>query len=94
MRMMRIHGVWTRTSWRSCSASGMYSSFMLIPQYVQEPTSTGYGFGASVTQAGLFLCRRPSAMSSSDSSGAGCEHRRLALPLLVGPLVRARRSRC
>ena len=32
----------------------MYSAFVLIPQYVQTPTSTGYGFGASVTQAGFF----------------------------------------
>jgi MFS family permease len=33
----------------------MYSSFILLPQFVQEPASTGYGFGASVTVAGLFL---------------------------------------
>jgi MFS family permease len=33
----------------------MYSSFILLPELVQEPTSTGYGFGASVTAAGLFL---------------------------------------
>jgi MFS family permease len=33
----------------------MYSAFILIPQFVQTPTSTGYGFGASVTQSGLFL---------------------------------------
>ncbi len=34
---------------------GMYSGFVLIPQYVEAPTSTGYGFGLSVTKAGLFL---------------------------------------
>ena len=33
----------------------MYSSFILLPQFVQEPASTGYGFGASATVAGLFL---------------------------------------
>jgi MFS family permease len=33
----------------------MYSSFILLPELVQEPASTGYGFGASVTAAGLFL---------------------------------------
>jgi MFS family permease len=33
----------------------MYSSFVLLPELVQEPTSTGYGFGASVTTAWLFL---------------------------------------
>jgi MFS family permease len=33
----------------------MYSSFVLIPQFVQTPPANGYGFGSSVTQAGLFL---------------------------------------
>ena len=33
----------------------MYSSFVLIPQFVQTPAANGYGFGSSVTQAGLFL---------------------------------------
>ena len=34
---------------------GMFGSFILIPQFVQMPTEAGYGFGASVTAAGLFL---------------------------------------
>ena len=34
---------------------GMYSSFVLIPQFVETPKSNGYGFGSSVTQAGIFL---------------------------------------
>jgi EmrB/QacA subfamily drug resistance transporter len=34
---------------------GMYSGFVLLPQYVEAPKSTGYGFGLSVTRAGLFL---------------------------------------
>jgi EmrB/QacA subfamily drug resistance transporter len=33
----------------------MFSSFLLIPQFAQAPESTGYGFGDSVTQAGLLL---------------------------------------
>jgi EmrB/QacA subfamily drug resistance transporter len=33
----------------------MFSSFLLIPQFAQAPTSTGYGFGESVSQAGLLL---------------------------------------
>jgi len=33
----------------------MYSSFILLPQYVETPAHAGYGFGSSVTQAGLFL---------------------------------------
>jgi EmrB/QacA subfamily drug resistance transporter len=55
MRVMRIRGVWTTNVVALLVGVGMYSSFILIPQLVQEPRSTGYGFGASVTAAGLFL---------------------------------------
>ena len=33
----------------------MFSSFLLIPQFAQAPESTGYGFGFSITEAGLVL---------------------------------------
>jgi len=33
----------------------MFASFLLIPQFAQAPESTGYGFGLSVTQAGLLI---------------------------------------
>src|SRR3954471_19482853 len=55
MRMMAIRGVWTTNAVAFLIGVGMYSSFVLLPELVQEPTSTGYGFGASVTAAGLFL---------------------------------------
>jgi len=38
----------------------MFASFLLIPQYAQTPTSSGYGFGYSVTMSGLLLL--PSAL--------------------------------
>src|SRR3954465_10969536 len=55
MRMMAIRGVWTTNAVAFLIGIGMYSSFILLPELVQEPVSTGYGFGASVTTAGLFL---------------------------------------
>jgi EmrB/QacA subfamily drug resistance transporter len=55
MRMMRIHGVWTTNVVAFLVGVGMYSSFILLPQFVQEPESTGYGFGATVLAAGIFL---------------------------------------
>jgi MFS family permease len=55
MRMMAIRGVWTTNTVAFLIGVGMYSSFVLLPELVQEPVSTGYGFGASVTAAGLFL---------------------------------------
>jgi EmrB/QacA subfamily drug resistance transporter len=33
----------------------MFGSFLLIPQFAQAPDSTGYGFGFTVTQAGLLM---------------------------------------
>jgi MFS family permease len=33
----------------------MFSSFLLIPQFAQAPESSGYGFGDTVSQAGLLL---------------------------------------
>src|SRR2546430_6997490 len=55
MRMMAIRGVWTTNTVAFLIGVRMYSSFILLPELVQEPASTGYGFGASVTTAGLFL---------------------------------------
>jgi EmrB/QacA subfamily drug resistance transporter len=55
MRMMAIKGVWTTNTVAFLIGMGMYSSFVLLPELVQAPTSTGYGFGASVTEAGLYL---------------------------------------
>ena len=34
---------------------GMFGSFILIPQLVEAPESTGYGFGLSATGAGLVM---------------------------------------
>jgi EmrB/QacA subfamily drug resistance transporter len=33
----------------------MFASFLLVPQFAQAPARAGYGFGASVTVAGLLL---------------------------------------
>lgn len=55
MAVMRIRGVWTVNLAAALVGCGMYSSFVMIPQFVQVPASTGYGFGGSVTVAGLFM---------------------------------------
>jgi EmrB/QacA subfamily drug resistance transporter len=62
MQMMRLPGVWTTNLAAMLIGFGMYSAFILIPQFVQTPRSTGYGFGASVSQAGLFLVPTTIAM--------------------------------
>ena len=55
MTMMRIRGVWTVNAAAFLVGAGMYSSFVLIPLFTETESSAGYGFSASVTQAGLFL---------------------------------------
>jgi EmrB/QacA subfamily drug resistance transporter len=55
MRMMRLRGVWTTNLATLFIGFGMFGSFILIPQFVQAPAHAGYGFNASVTEAGLIL---------------------------------------
>jgi len=55
MRMMRLRGVWTTNVTAMLVGFGMFGSFLLVPQLVQLPESTGFGFGGTVTQAGLYL---------------------------------------
>jgi MFS family permease len=55
MHMMRLRGVWTTNTCAVLIGFGLFGGWILIPQLVEMPTSTGYGFGASVTEAGLYL---------------------------------------
>lgn len=62
MRMMRLRGVWTTNVTAGMVGFGMFGSFLLVPQLVQLPAAAGFGFGATVTQAGLFLLPSSAAM--------------------------------
>jgi EmrB/QacA subfamily drug resistance transporter len=55
MRMMRLRPVWTTNLAALVIGFGMFASFVLVPEFVELPGSTGFGFGASVTEAGLFM---------------------------------------
>jgi MFS family permease len=61
MAMMRIRGVWTTNLAAFLLGAGMYSSFVVFPQFAQLPTSTGFGFGASTVVSSLYLL--PSALA-------------------------------
>ena len=60
LALMRERPVWTTNVAGFAIGFAMFGSFVLIPQFVQTPSSAGYGFGASVTESGLFLL--PSAV--------------------------------
>jgi EmrB/QacA subfamily drug resistance transporter len=88
MRMMRLAGVWTTNAAALLLGFGMYSAFILIPQFVQTPTSTGYGFGASVSQAGLFLV--PTTVALMITSPIGGRLSNLVgskVPLVLGSIL-------
>jgi EmrB/QacA subfamily drug resistance transporter len=62
MTMMRVRAVWTTNLAALLFGFGMFSMFIAAPQFVQTPVGVGYGFGASVTKAGLFLAPLSLAM--------------------------------
>jgi EmrB/QacA subfamily drug resistance transporter len=90
MTMMRIRGVWTTNLVAFLLGAGMYSSFIVFPQFAQLPKSTGFGFGASVVVSGLYLL--PSALGMGLlGTAAGRVARRYGSKnaLLVGTLITA-----
>ncbi|MBV9750742.1 MAG: MFS transporter, partial [Acetobacteraceae bacterium] len=90
MTMMRIRGVWTPNLAAFLLGAGMYSSFILFPQFAQLPKSTGFGFGASVVISSLYLL--PAALGMSVlGSFAGRVSRRFGskAALVAGSLVTA-----
>jgi EmrB/QacA subfamily drug resistance transporter len=62
MRMMRIPAVWSTNLAALLFGFGMFAMFVTLPQFAETPTHTGYGFGASVTQSGLYLAPFAAAM--------------------------------
>jgi MFS family permease len=90
MNMLRRRAVLTPNLTAVLMGFGMFGSFILIPQLVQQPASTGYGFGASVTEAGLFLLPSTTVMLfAGPIAGALGERVGSKLPLLMGTLLAA-----
>ncbi|MBB2946994.1 EmrB/QacA subfamily drug resistance transporter [Actinoplanes lutulentus] len=55
MKLMKIRGVWATDLVALILGFAMFGTFLLVPTLLQLPEATGYGFGKSVSQAGLFL---------------------------------------
>jgi MFS family permease len=88
MRMMRIRGVWTTNAVALLIGFGMYASFVLLPEFVETPSRIGYGFGASVSGAGLFLVPSTIAMLVAGSQTGRLERRFGSKPpLLAGAAI-------
>jgi MFS family permease len=52
---MALRGVWTTNVVGLTFGFAMFGTFLLIPTLLELPAVTGYGFGKSVSEAGLFL---------------------------------------
>jgi EmrB/QacA subfamily drug resistance transporter len=83
MRMMRNRSVWTTNLAGFLFGLGMFSMFIIVPQFVQTPTAEGYGFGSSVTEAGFFLAPLALAMLLIAPLTGRLSHAIGSKPLLV-----------
>jgi EmrB/QacA subfamily drug resistance transporter len=62
MRLFKVRGVWTAHVVSLVFGFVMFANFVLVPTLLQLPTIVGYGFGESVTNAGLLLLPTVGAM--------------------------------
>ena len=87
LSLMRLRGVWPANAAAALIGLGMYASFLIIPELVQAPARLGYGFGASVTGAGLFMFPT-AAMQLLLGPASGLLHRRIStkVQLIAGQL--------
>jgi len=67
MRMMRIPAVWTTNLVALLFGAAMFAVYAFVPQFMQIPTVAGFGFGSSVTQAGLLMLPMLVTMAVSGS---------------------------
>jgi EmrB/QacA subfamily drug resistance transporter len=74
MRMMRLPGVWTTNVVALLFGAGMFSTLVFLPQFLQAPPSSGYGFGVSVTATGLLLLPMVATMAVSGAVSGSIEH--------------------
>ncbi len=67
MRMMRLPAVWTTNLVALLFGAAMFAVYAFVPQFMQIPTVAGFGFGSSVTQAGLLMLPMLVTMAVSGS---------------------------
>ena len=85
VRLFRHRGVWTAHVVALAFGFAMFGTFILVPTLLQLPTVLGYGFGKSVSEAGLYLLPTVVAMVISGVV-AGALIRRIGpkIPMLLG----------
>lgn len=88
MRLLANRGVWATDLVGLVFGFAMFGMFILIPTLLELPAATGYGFGKTVTQAGLFLLPATAMMLvAGPVSGLLAGRFGARVPLLVGAAV-------
>ncbi|KQO93793.1 MFS transporter [Leifsonia sp. Leaf264] len=85
VRLFKHRGVWTAHIVALAFGFAMFGTFILVPTLLQLPSVLGYGFGKSVSEAGLYLLPTVVAMVLSGVA-AGILIRRIGpkIPMIVG----------
>jgi EmrB/QacA subfamily drug resistance transporter len=85
LRLFRHRGVWTAHVVALAFGFAMFGTFILVPTLLQLPTVLGYGFGKSVTEAGIYLLPTVVAMVIAGVVG-GIVIRRIGpkIPMVLG----------
>jgi MFS family permease len=85
MALMARRAVWSPNLAGFAIGFAMFGSFILIPQLVEAPKSTGYGFGFSATGAGLVMLPSSLVMLvAGPAAGALGKRFGSRLPLVIG----------
>lgn len=85
VRLFAHRGVWTAHIVALAFGFAMFGTFILVPTLLQLPTVLGYGFGKTVSEAGVYLLPTVVAMVISGVV-AGALIRRIGpkIPMLLG----------
>jgi len=85
VRLFRIRGVWTAHIVALAFGFAMFGTFVLVPTILQLPTVLGYGFGKTVSEAGVYLLPTVVAMVISGVI-AGALIRKVGpkIPMIIG----------
>ncbi|HUB40422.1 MAG TPA: MFS transporter [Streptosporangiaceae bacterium] len=88
LRLLLERPVWAADLSALAFGFGMFGSFLLVPALLEAPARTGYGFGQSVSGAGLFLLPG-SVMLLAFGPVSGIMTRRLGprAPIVAGSAV-------
>ncbi|WP_432825488.1 MFS transporter [Dactylosporangium sp. CA-092794] len=88
LRLFTIRGVWTAHLVALVIGFAMFAVFVLIPPLLELPNNAGYGFGMTVTQAGLLLLPTVIAMVAlGPMAGVLVRTRGAKLPMLLGSIL-------